>query len=108
MGAKAPLKLTFKMTDLLEKDLIATKKNVREFLSEANKNLDNLQNSLNIDGETILLGEFVTISRYCKIFNISDTHVVMNWIRRGIIPKENIREIEELNNIKLIKAVPYK
>jgi hypothetical protein len=87
---------------------IATKENVASFLKKANAQLDQLQNSLNINGETILLGEFVTIKRYCQLFDIEDTQVISNWIKRGIIPAENIKEIEELNGIKLIKAVPYK
>lgn len=33
--------------------------------------------------------------------------VVSNWIKRGIIPPENILEFPELNDIRLIKAVPY-
>lgn len=87
---------------------IATKESVASFLKKANAQLDQLQNSLNINGETILLGEFVTIKRYCQLFDIEDTQVISNWIKRGIIPAENIKEIKELNDIKLIKAVPYK
>lgn len=32
--------------------------------------------------------------------------VVSNWIRWGIIPPENILHIPELNDLRLIKAVP--
>ncbi len=32
----------------------------------------------------------------------------MNWIRRGIVPAENIRVVDELNGLKLIKAVKYR
>ncbi len=90
------------------KERLATKENIADFLKKANKELDGLQNSLSINGETILLGEFVTIKRYCQMFNIEDTQVVSNWIKRGVIPQENIREVEELNGIKLIKAIAYR
>ncbi|RYU92983.1 hypothetical protein [Emticicia agri] len=90
------------------KERIATKENVADFLKKANAQLEQMQNALHINGEAIMLGEFVTIKRYCQLFNIEDTQVVSNWIKRGIIPAENIREIEELNGIKLIKAVAYK
>ncbi|AYQ31399.1 hypothetical protein [Runella sp. SP2] len=59
------------------------------------------------EGETIELSDWVTIKEYAKRFNLESTNVVSNWIKRGIIPAENVREIPELNNIKLIKAVPY-
>lgn len=59
-------------------------------------------------GETINLTEWLTVKRYCKRFNIENQETVMNWMRRGIIPPENIRVVEELNGLKLIKAVSYR
>lgn len=43
-----------------------------------------------------------------NVFGIKDTHIVSNWIRRGIIPPENIQVMEELNDLKLTRAVPCK
>ncbi|WP_367915134.1 hypothetical protein [Leadbetterella sp. DM7] len=54
------------------------------------------------------LDEWLTVKRYCERFNIKDTQLVTNWIRRGVIPPENVKEIKELNGLKLIKAAPYK
>lgn len=54
------------------------------------------------------LGEWVTIKNYCKRFGIKTEAVVVNWISRGIVPPENIHVVEELNGLRLIKAVPYK
>ena len=51
--------------------------------------------------------EWLTQTEYCKRFGISGVNVVNNWIRRGIIPTDNVTTIPELNNIRLIKAVPY-
>ena len=49
----------------------------------------------------------VNSQKYAEKFNVS-LQVVQNWINRGIVPAENIRVVEELNDLKLIKAVPYK
>jgi hypothetical protein len=56
---------------------------------------------------TINLNEWITMKEYSKRFNLSTTNVVTNWIKRGIIPQENIRIIPMLNGLKLIKAVKY-
>lgn len=53
------------------------------------------------------MDQWVTISEYCKRFNIANTQTVTNWIQRGIVPEENVVTIPEYNNIRLIKAIPY-
>lgn len=63
---------------------------------------------LTAQGETIDLAEWVTIKEYTRRFELGSTNVVSNWILRGIIPPENVRTIKELNDIRLIKAIPYK
>ena len=62
---------------------------------------------LTSQGETIELSDWVTVSEYARRFNLESRNVVTNWIRRGVIPEENIRNFPELN-IRLIKAVYYK
>ena len=62
---------------------------------------------LTSQGETIELSDWVTVSEYARRFNLESRNVVTNWIRRGVIPEENIRNFPELN-IRLIKAVHYK
>ena len=62
---------------------------------------------LTSQGETIELSDWVTVSEYTRRFNLESRNVVTNWIRRGVIPEENIRNFPELN-IRLIKAVYYK
>ena len=65
------------------------------------------QNYLISQGRILDLTDWVTIKEYCKRFDIKNTETVTNWINRGIIPAENVRIIEEFNNTRLIKAVPY-
>ncbi len=62
---------------------------------------------MEINGIRYDLGEWVTIAEYTKRFGVKSTNVVTNWIRRGIIPAENVISVPELNDIRLIKAVPY-
>lgn len=60
-----------------------------------------------LNGDIIDLTEWLTIKEYAKKFGKSDK-LVYNWIRRGVVPIDNVRVVKELNNIRLIKAVPYK
>ncbi len=60
-----------------------------------------------LDGSIIDLKEWVTIKEYARKYGESDK-VIHNWIRRGIIPPDGVRVVKELNNIRLIRAIPYK
>lgn len=51
--------------------------------------------------------KWLTQKKYCEAFGINSVQTVNNWIKRGIIPPENVRVIPELNDLRLIKAVPY-
>jgi hypothetical protein len=64
--------------------------------------------NIEIDGKKYPLSEWVTLKEYCRRFGLKNTMIVNNWISRNIIPKENILNISQLNNLRLIKAVPYK
>ena len=87
---------------------IATKTDIPLLIMNGNKAIEEAKNFLNIEGEMYMLGEWVTIKRYCTMFGIENIETVLNWINRGIVPKENVRTIAELNGIKLIRAIRYK
>ncbi|MCE7070507.1 MULTISPECIES: hypothetical protein [Dyadobacter] len=76
-------------------------------LSESREMLEEAKNYLSKDGKRYELHDWITIAEYCKRFNIPNTQTVSNWIKRGIISAENTVVIEEYNNIRLIKAIPY-
>ena len=63
--------------------------------------------SIAVDGKEYSMNDWVTIQNYCRMFNIDSTSVVTNWIKRGKIPSENILDLKELNNIRLVRAVSY-
>lgn len=82
-------------------------KEFRELMDESKRLREQALNILQKDGKEYKLSEWMTVKKYCEKFGIANTQTVSNWIKRGIIPPENVVEIEEFNNIKLIKAVPY-
>lgn len=59
------------------------------------------------EGKILNLDEWLTVKGYCQRFGISSTNVVSNWIKRGVIPQENVIRVAELNNLKLIRAMKY-
>ena len=61
-----------------------------------------------LNGEIIDFDEWVTVKEYAKRYNLKSLNIVTNWIRRGVIPPENIRVIHELNDLRLVKAIQYR
>jgi hypothetical protein len=66
---------------------------------------------IDIDGVQYSLkevdGGWVTIARYVQLFKLKNVNVVNNWITRGVVPSQNVIEVPQLNNMKLIKVTPY-
>jgi hypothetical protein len=62
---------------------------------------------LEVNGRKYPPDEWVTLNDYIKKFDLKSTMVVNNWIKRGVVPAENIISVGRLNGLKLIKAVPY-
>lgn len=80
---------------------------IQKLIDETEVAIAEAQAYLVSQGEVVDLSRWVTIKKYCEMFDIKNTETVTNWINRGIIPAENIRIVEEFNNTRLIKAVPY-
>ncbi len=82
--------------------------------AEVNKKLDDVEaklinftnSKLVIMDKEYKLKEWMTLSDYCKKYNIRPSRL-SNWIERGVIPDESIIIIPELNGLKLIKNQPY-
>ncbi|RYU94186.1 hypothetical protein [Emticicia agri] len=83
-------------------------KAVEQDLERISQSIQEAKELLASTGTGVSLNDWLTIKKYCERFGIKNTETVINWIRRGIIPPENVQVIEELNGIRLIKAVPYK
>ncbi|MCF0041143.1 hypothetical protein [Dyadobacter fanqingshengii] len=82
-------------------------KKIEALLAEGDAAIADARSYLISQGELVDLSEWVTIKEYCHRFEIKNVETVLNWISRGIVPRENIMVVEEFNNTKLIKAVPY-
>ena len=108
------------LTDSTEKELLRkailsgfekSKKQVeklnREYDSIMAQFVEKKEISIAVDGKEYSMNDWVTIQNYCRMFNIDSTSVVTNWIKRGKIPSENILDLKELNNIRLVRAVSY-
>ncbi len=87
---------------------MVTEQTIEQDLQKGRNLINQVKDFLMLNGEAVILDEWLTVKRYCQRFGIKDTQVVTNWIKRGIIPPENVREVEELNGLRLIKAVPYR
>ncbi|MFD2937103.1 hypothetical protein [Spirosoma flavum] len=83
---------------LLEKLAEMTAK-TKELVTEA-------KNVLLSHGVSYPLSDWLTAANYARKFSIENVATVTNWINRGIIPQENVKEIPELG-LRLIKAVEY-
>jgi hypothetical protein len=81
--------------------------NVKDVLLDSQSAIDSAKKYLSDNGVEFKLDEWLTVKKYCEKFNIEDTQIVSNWIKRGRIPVKNIKVIEELNGLKLIKAIAY-
>jgi len=90
-------------TEAIIKESVETRQKAEQFLSDFQQK----EVVIEVNGKKYPLEEWVTIKGYCNRFNLASTSIVTNWMKRGIIPQENILNIKQLNNIKLIKAVPY-
>jgi len=61
---------------------------------------------LQLHGISYPLTDWLTPRNYAKKFGVKNTETVINWINRGVIPAEDVKEIEELG-IRLVRAVAY-
>ncbi len=85
-----------------------TQQSREELLQEAQKLIKQANDFLVSEGKVVDFGKYLTIKRYCQKYGIKDESVVTNWIRRGIIPPEDIAIIEELNGLRMIRDRSYK
>lgn len=81
-----------------------------EKLKEVTENSRKLQEDtmsiLQLHGVSYPLTDWLTPRNYAKKFGIKNTETVINWINRGVIPAEDVKDVEELG-LRLVRAVPY-
>ncbi len=77
-------------------------------LKETDAVIQEAKDFLQANGKTYDLSTWITIKEYAKRHNLESTNVVSNWINRGIITPEDIRDFPDLNNLRLIRDKQYK
>lgn len=77
-----------------------------QFNAQSKAAQDDIISVLQVNGVSYPLTDWLTPANYARQFNIENVATVTNWIKRGIIPAENIKEIPELG-LRLVKAVQY-
>ena len=91
-----------------------TAKEISTVFEEVNKKLDDVEaklmdftnSKLVIMDKEYKLRDWMTLSDYCKKYNIKPSRL-SNWIDRGVIPEGSIIVIPELNGLKLIRNQVY-
>ncbi|WP_338876970.1 hypothetical protein WBJ53_15035 [Spirosoma sp. SC4-14] len=61
---------------------------------------------LKVHGVEYPLTDWLTPKNYATKFGIKNTETVINWINRGVIDSENVKEIPELG-LRLVRAIEY-
>lgn len=79
-----------------------------ELMAETNDLINEAKDYLQANGQTYELSKWITIKEYAKRHGIESTNVVSNWINRGIITVDDIRDFPDLNNLRLIRDKVYK
>ncbi|MBD2704404.1 hypothetical protein IC229_27435 [Spirosoma sp. BT702] len=74
--------------------------------TQSKKDREEIANTLRLHGVDYPLDKWLTPKNYALKFGISNIETVLGWINRGVISKENIREIPELN-LRLVRAIEY-
>jgi hypothetical protein len=82
--------------------------NIQELLDRSKALIEEGKAFLQANGTFIELDNYLTIKRYCEKYGLQSESIVTNWIRRGVIAQEDIKVIEELNGLRLIKDKPYR
>ncbi|MBO0931233.1 hypothetical protein [Fibrella aquatilis] len=88
-------------------ETITKKQTFQELMADSEAIIGEATAFLQQNGTKFPLTDWLTPAEYAKRFGLKSTNVVSNWIKRGVIPTENILHVPELNDIRLIKAVPY-
>jgi hypothetical protein len=82
--------------------------NIQELLDRSKALIEEGKAFLQANGTFIELDNYLTIKRYCEKYGLQSESIVTNWIRRGVITPEDVKVIEELNGLRLIKDKRYR
>ncbi|RYC69738.1 hypothetical protein [Spirosoma sordidisoli] len=79
---------------------------LKESTAQSKAAREDMITTLKSQGVEYPLTDWLTPKKYADRFGLKNSEVVLNWINRGIIPPDHIKEIPELG-VRLVKAVEY-
>jgi hypothetical protein len=94
--------------EMILENLPQIRPNIQELLDRSRALIEEGKAFLQANGTFIELDNYLTIKRYCEKYGLQSESIVTNWIRRGVIAQEDIKVIEELNGLRLIKDKRYR
>ncbi|WP_128544101.1 hypothetical protein [Larkinella soli] len=77
-------------------------------IAESDMVIEEGKRYLALNGKQYKLEDWLTSAEYARKYGLSSANVVTNWIMRGVIPPEDIIDVPELNNLKLVRNREYK
>lgn len=80
---------------------------IEALLAQGDRIITEAETFLQQQGRTYSLAEWITPAEYARRFGLASTMIVTNRISRGVIPAENVLHVPEINNTRLVKAIPY-
>ncbi|MBO0930020.1 hypothetical protein [Fibrella aquatilis] len=92
-----------KMAPAVQEALLAK---LAEVTQQSKELRANIREVLMLNGVEYPLTDWLTPAAYARRFGLPNVSTVTNWISRGVIPAEHIREVPSLG-LRLIKAVAH-
>ena len=89
-------------------ETLVAHQSIAELLAQTNEMIAEAKNFLVSEGKVVDFGKYLTIKKYCQKYGIKEESVVTNWIRRGVIPPEDVHTFEDLNGLRMIRDKTYR
>ena len=92
----------------IEKTLIDSDEELKQAEAAFNASLTYLQTrGVQLPESLLEMSDWLTVKRYAEKYSVT-TQVVTNWITRGIIPTDCVKDVPELNDLRLVRDQPYR
>ena len=87
--------------------MVSNELNLQKELADAQRQSDESLKIVEENGFVLDTSQWLTIKRYAEKYGVN-MQEVGDWITRGIIPTDCVRDLPEINNIRLVRDQPYR
>ncbi len=87
--------------------MVSNELNLQKELADAQRQSDESLKIVEENGFVLDTSQWLTIKRYAEKHGVN-MQEVGDWITRGIIPIDCVRDLPEINNIRLVRDQPYR